>query len=185
MLGKKSFGFWLWWRTCWFFLSPCCIVVSTTSHNVPETQFAQCTSAAVSALKCHNTILIRDSYIGFLNSNSTFIARQINTSLACIFDKQPLDLPLQLILVWSLVNFKPRPYAHVPYPGWGLSLGWCITAFVVLWIPVVAVYKLFKADGNLWKVCNVMYPYKKMLFQNLLVFFSMPLKAYLKGIGYF
>ncbi|XP_068598917.1 sodium- and chloride-dependent neutral and basic amino acid transporter B(0+)-like [Brachionichthys hirsutus] len=27
MLGNKSFTFWLWWRACWFFLSPCIIVV--------------------------------------------------------------------------------------------------------------------------------------------------------------
>ncbi|XP_042354401.1 sodium- and chloride-dependent neutral and basic amino acid transporter B(0+) [Plectropomus leopardus] len=27
MIGKKSFYFWLWWRACWFFLSPCIIVV--------------------------------------------------------------------------------------------------------------------------------------------------------------
>ncbi|XP_073324149.1 sodium- and chloride-dependent neutral and basic amino acid transporter B(0+) [Pagrus major] len=26
MLGNKSFVFWLWWRVCWFFLSPCIIV---------------------------------------------------------------------------------------------------------------------------------------------------------------
>ncbi|XP_074531087.1 sodium- and chloride-dependent neutral and basic amino acid transporter B(0+)-like isoform X2 [Halichoeres trimaculatus] len=27
MIGKKSFAFWLWWRACWFFISPCVIVV--------------------------------------------------------------------------------------------------------------------------------------------------------------
>ncbi|XP_047204717.1 sodium- and chloride-dependent neutral and basic amino acid transporter B(0+) [Girardinichthys multiradiatus] len=27
MVGKKSFGFWLWWRACWFFISPCIILV--------------------------------------------------------------------------------------------------------------------------------------------------------------
>ncbi|CAJ1051706.1 putative sodium- and chloride-dependent neutral and basic amino acid transporter B(0+) [Xyrichtys novacula] len=27
MLGKKSFAFWFWWRACWFFISPCVIVV--------------------------------------------------------------------------------------------------------------------------------------------------------------
>lgn len=39
MLGNKSFVFWLWWRVCWFFLSPCIIVVSTTSHYAPELVF--------------------------------------------------------------------------------------------------------------------------------------------------
>ncbi|XP_034538153.1 sodium- and chloride-dependent neutral and basic amino acid transporter B(0+) isoform X2 [Notolabrus celidotus] len=27
MIGNKSFAFWLWWRACWFFISPCVIVV--------------------------------------------------------------------------------------------------------------------------------------------------------------
>ncbi|XP_075996959.1 sodium- and chloride-dependent neutral and basic amino acid transporter B(0+)-like [Genypterus blacodes] len=27
MIGKKSFCFWLWWRACWFFISPCIILV--------------------------------------------------------------------------------------------------------------------------------------------------------------
>lgn len=30
MLGKKSCVFWLWWRACWFCISPCIIVVSKT-----------------------------------------------------------------------------------------------------------------------------------------------------------
>lgn len=30
MLGTKSCTFWLWWRACWFCISPCIIVVSTT-----------------------------------------------------------------------------------------------------------------------------------------------------------
>lgn len=37
MLGKKSCAFWLWWRACWFFLSPCIIVVSMTTHNASLT----------------------------------------------------------------------------------------------------------------------------------------------------
>lgn len=30
MLGEKSCTFWLWWRACWFFISPCIIAVSAT-----------------------------------------------------------------------------------------------------------------------------------------------------------
>uniref|UniRef100_A0A673BWR9 Transporter n=1 Tax=Sphaeramia orbicularis TaxID=375764 RepID=A0A673BWR9_9TELE len=28
MIGQKSFGFWLWWRMCWFFITPCLILVT-------------------------------------------------------------------------------------------------------------------------------------------------------------
>nr|XP_029134833.1 sodium- and chloride-dependent neutral and basic amino acid transporter B(0+)-like isoform X2 [Labrus bergylta] len=82
MIGNKSFAFWFWWRACWFFISPCIIVV---------------------------------------------------------------------ILIWSLITFKPPKYAGVQFPAWGLALGWCIAIFILLWIPVVAVYKLVKAEGGPWK----------------------------------
>uniref|UniRef100_A0A3Q3VW68 Transporter n=1 Tax=Mola mola TaxID=94237 RepID=A0A3Q3VW68_MOLML len=80
MLGKKSCTFWLWWRTCWFCLSPCIIV----------------------------------------------------------------------ILVWSLMSNEPPIYGGVKYPVWGLALGWCMAAFVLLWIPVIAVYKLIRAEGKMF-----------------------------------
>uniref|UniRef100_A0A8C7X7P1 Transporter n=1 Tax=Oryzias sinensis TaxID=183150 RepID=A0A8C7X7P1_9TELE len=82
MLGKKSFAFWLWWRACWFCISPCIILV---------------------------------------------------------------------ILGWSIATFSPPTYGQVQYPGWGLALGWAMVAFVVIWIPFVAVYNLTKARGSPWE----------------------------------
>lgn len=52
----------------------------------------------------------------------------------------------------SLMNFTIPSYAGVPFPDWGLALGWCMTAFVLFWIPAVAGYKLMGVKGNLWKV---------------------------------
>ncbi|XP_039971582.1 sodium- and chloride-dependent neutral and basic amino acid transporter B(0+) [Xiphias gladius] len=82
MLGNKSFAFWLWWRACWFFISPCIIVA---------------------------------------------------------------------ILIWSLMTFTPPSYGAVQFPVWGLALGWCMAVFILIWIPVIAVYKLMTANGSLWK----------------------------------
>nr|XP_019942537.1 PREDICTED: sodium- and chloride-dependent neutral and basic amino acid transporter B(0+) [Paralichthys olivaceus] len=82
MLGKKSFIFWLWWRACWFFISPCILV---------------------------------------------------------------------MILVWSLLTFTQPSYGTVNFPVWGLALGWCIVLFPLLWIPVIAMYKMMKAEGSPWK----------------------------------
>ncbi|XP_037534851.1 sodium- and chloride-dependent neutral and basic amino acid transporter B(0+) [Nematolebias whitei] len=82
MIGNKTSAFWLWWRLCWFFISPCIIL---------------------------------------------------------------------MILGWSVVTFVPPTYGNVNYPSWGLALGWCMVAFVLIWIPAVAVFKLIKAKGNPWK----------------------------------
>lgn len=36
MLGEKSCTFWLWWRACWFCISPCIIMVGTAMINQAE-----------------------------------------------------------------------------------------------------------------------------------------------------
>ncbi|XP_041638581.1 sodium- and chloride-dependent neutral and basic amino acid transporter B(0+)-like [Cheilinus undulatus] len=82
MIGKKGFCFWVWWRACWYFISPCIILV---------------------------------------------------------------------ILLWSLTTFVPPSYGKIQYPAWGLALGWCMVSFVLMWVPLVAVYKLMRAEGTLWQ----------------------------------
>lgn len=66
----------------------------------------------------------------------------------------------QVILIWSLMTFTSPSYGGVPFPGWGLALGWCTTAFVLLWVPAIAGYKLMRAKGNLWKVWGFLSYYK-------------------------
>uniref|UniRef100_A0A8C5MRM9 Transporter n=1 Tax=Leptobrachium leishanense TaxID=445787 RepID=A0A8C5MRM9_9ANUR len=85
MIGKKHWAFWLWWRACWYFISP---VLLTT------------------------------------------------------------------ILVWSLVTFEYPSYGSIPYPTWGVALGWCLICFCVLWLPLVAIVKLVQAKGNLKQCCR-------------------------------
>uniref|UniRef100_A0A673KKW5 Sodium- and chloride-dependent neutral and basic amino acid transporter B(0+)-like n=1 Tax=Sinocyclocheilus rhinocerous TaxID=307959 RepID=A0A673KKW5_9TELE len=83
MIGSKSALFWLWWRACWFFITP---------------------------------------------------------------------VVLSIILVWSLYTFTSPTYGSVAYPDWGISLGWCMTAFCLIWIPILAVWKVYKASGGPWQV---------------------------------
>ncbi|NXF15418.1 S6A14 protein, partial [Rhodinocichla rosea] len=80
MIGKKSNSFWLWWKICWFFITPVLLMV---------------------------------------------------------------------ILVWSLMTFSNPTYGSVAYPTWGSIVGWCMIIFSVIWIPIVAIVKILKAEGNL------------------------------------
>uniref|UniRef100_A0AAY5K2G2 Transporter n=1 Tax=Esox lucius TaxID=8010 RepID=A0AAY5K2G2_ESOLU len=90
MIGTRHSIFWLWWRACWFFISPAIIT---------------------------------------------------------------------MILVWSWLTFRPPSYGTVQYPAWGVALGWCMITFCLLWIPLVAVWKIFHAQGNPWKrLCAVCSP---------------------------
>ncbi|XP_026131622.1 sodium- and chloride-dependent neutral and basic amino acid transporter B(0+)-like [Carassius auratus] len=82
MIGSKSTLFWLWWRACWFFITP---------------------------------------------------------------------VVLSIVLVWSLYTFTSPTYGSVEYPDWGLALGWCMTAFCLIWIPILAVWNVYKASGSPWQ----------------------------------
>ncbi|KAM9444003.1 sodium- and chloride-dependent neutral and basic amino acid transporter B(0+) [Clarias gariepinus] len=82
MIGTKSTLFWLWWRACWFFITPAVLLV---------------------------------------------------------------------ILIWSVYTFTAPTYGSVQYPQWGIALGWCMTAFCLMWIPIVAIWKIMKARGSLWQ----------------------------------
>ncbi|KAL6464493.1 hypothetical protein MHYP_G00268100 [Metynnis hypsauchen] len=82
MIGTKHALFWIWWRACWFFITPVVLLV---------------------------------------------------------------------ILSWSLYTFTAPTYGSVEYPQWGIALGWCMTVFCLVWIPIVAVWKLVKASGNPWQ----------------------------------
>ncbi|KAL7843527.1 hypothetical protein AOLI_G00250390 [Acnodon oligacanthus] len=82
MIGTKHMLFWIWWRACWFFITPVVLLV---------------------------------------------------------------------ILCWSLYTFTAPTYGSVDYPQWGIALGWCMTVFCLVWIPIVAVWKLVKASGNPWQ----------------------------------
>ncbi|NXP87516.1 S6A14 protein, partial [Passerina amoena] len=79
MIGKKSSAFWLWWKLCWYFITPVLLTV---------------------------------------------------------------------ILVWSLTTFSNPTYGSIVYPAWGNTLGWCMIIFSVMWIPIVAIIKLLRAEGS-------------------------------------
>ncbi|XP_063026754.1 sodium- and chloride-dependent neutral and basic amino acid transporter B(0+) [Melospiza melodia melodia] len=80
MIGKKTNSFWLWWKICWFFITPVLLIA---------------------------------------------------------------------VLIWSLTTFSNPTYGSVKYPAWGNILGWCMIIFSIIWIPIVAIVKILKAEGTL------------------------------------
>ncbi|XP_008053869.1 sodium- and chloride-dependent neutral and basic amino acid transporter B(0+) [Carlito syrichta] len=80
MIGAKSWIFWVWWKACWFFITPMLLIA---------------------------------------------------------------------IFIWSLVQFSRPQYAKIPYPDWGVALGWCMIIFCIIWIPIMAFIKVIQAKGNI------------------------------------
>ncbi|XP_056157767.1 sodium- and chloride-dependent neutral and basic amino acid transporter B(0+) [Lampris incognitus] len=58
---------------------------------------------------------------------------------------------LTVILVWSLAVFESPSYAGLQFPAWSLALGWCMAISCLLPVPVLAVYKVVRAEGSLWE----------------------------------
>ncbi|XP_078268183.1 sodium- and chloride-dependent neutral and basic amino acid transporter B(0+)-like [Rhinoraja longicauda] len=79
MIGERSWVFWLWWKVCWCFISPCLLVV---------------------------------------------------------------------ILAWSLATFTPPTFGSVQYPVWAIALGWCTITVCIMWIPIIAIVRVFQAEGS-------------------------------------
>ncbi|XP_060687954.1 sodium- and chloride-dependent neutral and basic amino acid transporter B(0+)-like [Hemiscyllium ocellatum] len=83
MIGERNWLFWLWWRACWVFITPCLMAV---------------------------------------------------------------------LLIWSLTTLAPPTYGPVEYPVWAVALGWCMTIFCIMWVPIVAVVRVVQAEGStLWQ----------------------------------
>ncbi|XP_072450719.1 sodium- and chloride-dependent neutral and basic amino acid transporter B(0+)-like [Chiloscyllium punctatum] len=59
---------------------------------------------------------------------------------------------LVAVLIWSLATLTPPTYGPVEYPFRSGALGWCMTIFCIMWIPIVAVVRVIQAEGpTLWQ----------------------------------
>lgn len=54
----------------------------------------------------------------------------------------------QFILVFTVIQYRPIAYNTYVYPTWAVSIGFLMALSSVLCIPLYAVYKLCRADGN-------------------------------------
>jgi hypothetical protein len=60
----------------------------------------------------------------------------------------------QFLLIFNWADYQPSRYGDYIYPTWADVIGWFMSFFVVVWIPVYAIYLLCKEhDGGLLKVC--------------------------------
>ncbi|XP_048400373.2 sodium- and chloride-dependent neutral and basic amino acid transporter B(0+)-like isoform X2 [Stegostoma tigrinum] len=92
-----------------------------------------------------------DQFPTFLRSKRFFVTAGVCLALYLL----SVPCVTQVILVWSVVTFAPPTYGPVEYPVWAIALGWSMTIFCIMWIPVVAVVRVVQAEGStLWqKIC--------------------------------
>uniref|UniRef100_A0A8C4NI48 Uncharacterized protein n=1 Tax=Eptatretus burgeri TaxID=7764 RepID=A0A8C4NI48_EPTBU len=57
-----------------------------------------------------------------------------------------------IILVFSLIRYEPVHYGGYTYPSWAVVLGWLITIFCIIWIPLGIIHTLATSSGTPWQV---------------------------------
>uniref|UniRef100_W8AWS8 Transporter n=2 Tax=Ceratitis capitata TaxID=7213 RepID=W8AWS8_CERCA len=55
---------------------------------------------------------------------------------------------MTLILIYFYATYQSLTYNNVPYPNWAYALGWTITAFGVLQVPIWAVVAIVRQPGE-------------------------------------
>jgi len=59
------------------------------------------------------------------------------------------------VLIFTWVDYSPARYGSYIYPAWADGLGWLMSLSVVVWIPVYAVFAVWKQyDGNVLQVSS-------------------------------
>lgn len=75
-----------------------------------------------------------------------------------LFNATPIvDVLLQVILIFSIIEFKPARYEDYVFPPWAQGVGWIIALASIIWIPVCAVHTLWVLPGSVLQVTSVRY----------------------------
>ncbi|XP_026866101.1 sodium- and chloride-dependent GABA transporter ine isoform X1 [Electrophorus electricus] len=55
---------------------------------------------------------------------------------------------IAVILVFSVIQFKPARYENYVYPAWAQGIGWLIAMASIIWIPLAALHTLWVLPGS-------------------------------------
>lgn len=58
----------------------------------------------------------------------------------------------QVILIFSIIQFKPARYENYVFPPWAQGVGWVIAMASIIWIPVGTIHTLWVLPGSLMQV---------------------------------
>ncbi len=58
-----------------------------------------------------------------------------------------------IILLFAWIDYSPARLGDYEFPPWADGLGWMMSFASVIWILIIAIYKLVRADqGNILQV---------------------------------
>ena len=59
---------------------------------------------------------------------------------------------LQVILVFTWIDFSPARYGNYEFPFWANAIGWALSFSSVVLIPAVAIFKILREKGSFMEV---------------------------------
>uniref|UniRef100_A0A3Q3QS97 Transporter n=1 Tax=Monopterus albus TaxID=43700 RepID=A0A3Q3QS97_MONAL len=59
---------------------------------------------------------------------------------------------ITVILIFSIIQFKPAHYENYVFPPWAQGIGWIITLASIIWIPLGAIHTLWVLPGSFMQV---------------------------------
>lgn len=63
----------------------------------------------------------------------------------------------QVILIFSIIQFKPARYENYIFPPWAQGVGWVIALASIIWIPLGTIHTLWVLPGSLMQVRYIVY----------------------------
>ena len=70
----------------------------------------------------------------------------------CSFSHLTTFVLWQVILIFSIIQFKPARYEDYVFPPWAQGVGWVIALASIIWIPLGAIHTLWVLPGSLMQV---------------------------------
>lgn len=64
----------------------------------------------------------------------------------------------QVILIFSIIQFKPARYEEYVFPPWAQGVGWLIALASIIWIPLGAVHTMWVLPGSFMQVKCIYHP---------------------------
>lgn len=61
----------------------------------------------------------------------------------------------QVILIFSIIQFKPARYEDYVFPPWAQGVGWVIALASIIWIPLGAIHTLWVLPGSFRQVTYI------------------------------
>uniref|UniRef100_A0A3Q2W5G6 Transporter n=1 Tax=Haplochromis burtoni TaxID=8153 RepID=A0A3Q2W5G6_HAPBU len=93
---------------------------------------------------------------------------EMNGHKANIFFRLCWLIVAPVILIFSIIQFKPARYGEYVFPPWGQGVGWIIALASIIWIPLGAIHTLWVLPGSIMEKYSLTHPNHSIkVFQSL------------------